>query len=131
MDITYEVHVLKTCFGNFRNYTYIVMDIKTRVALIVDPSWELKKITDKIDSIGADLKAIFLTHSHIDHVNLVFPLVKYYNPDVYISRQEIDFYGYRCRNSHALADMDRLSFGDTNLLALLTPGHTYGGMCFV
>ena len=131
MDINYEVYVLKTYFNNFSNYTYIIMDIRSKAALIVDPSWELKTITDKISSIGADLKAIFLTHSHIDHVNLVSPLVKGFNPHVYMSKQEIDFYGYRCSNLCSLADMDKISVGDINVLALLTPGHTVGGMCFM
>lgn len=131
MNLYYEMHQLKTAFYNFSNYCYIIMDKTTKAALIVDPAWELEKVTDKLCQLDARLVSILLTHSHYDHVNLVNPLIKRFNPDVYMSKAEIDYYGFRCNNLHGLDDMDEISAGRTKLLCMLTPGHTAGGMSYL
>ncbi|MGN9863626.1 MBL fold metallo-hydrolase [Bacillus swezeyi] len=131
MDLTYEVHTIKTFHHGWSNYCYIIVDIVSRSAIVVDPSWELSKITDKLSGLEVDLSAILLTHSHYDHVNLVEPLSKVFNPHVYMSKKEIDFYQFRCRNLIALNDRQTISIGITKALCLLTPGHTAGGMCYL
>ncbi|MCO1604479.1 MBL fold metallo-hydrolase [Desulfosporosinus nitroreducens] len=131
IDVNYEVYLINTIYYNFSNYSYIIVNKTTKASLIVDPAWDFKKITDKIYQLGAYLTSIVLTHSHIDHVNLVNPLIKQFNPRVYMSELEINYYGFRCRNLYALNDMDRIDIGETKVLCLLTPGHTAGGMCYL
>lgn len=131
MNVYYEMHQLKTVFYNFSNYCYIIVDKTTKKAMIVDPAWELDKVTDKLNELDAELVSVLLTHSHYDHVNLVNPLIKRFNPDVYMSKTEIDYYGFRCDNLHGLDDMDEISTGRTKVLCMLTPGHTAGGMCYL
>jgi Zn-dependent hydrolases, including glyoxylases len=96
----------------------------------MDPSWELEKIVRKLEELQVQLRAIFLTHSHFDHVNLVQPLTDLFDPEVYMSKKEIDDYQFRCSNLHDLYDQDEISFGGTRVKCLLTPGHTTGGMCY-
>jgi glyoxylase-like metal-dependent hydrolase (beta-lactamase superfamily II) len=131
MGDTYEVYKIKTGFSLIYNYCYIVLDKATNEALLVDPSWEFNKVVNKLQELDADLKGILLTHSHFDHVNLVDKLIDRYNPQVYMSRAEIDYYGFKCKNLCALNDMDKIYIGSTDVLCLLTPGHTAGGMCFL
>jgi glyoxylase-like metal-dependent hydrolase (beta-lactamase superfamily II) len=48
-----------------------------------------------------------------------------------MSKAEIDYYGFRCSNLHALNHMDEISIGETNVTCLHTPGHSAGGMCYL
>lgn len=129
--VTYAVHTIKTFHHRWTNYCYIIEDIVSRSAIVVDPSWELSKITNKLSELEVDLSAILLTHSHYDHVNLVEPLSALFHPQVYMSKTEIDFYQFRCKNLIALQDLETISIGMTKAQCLLTPGHTAGGMCYL
>ncbi|MGR6854934.1 MBL fold metallo-hydrolase [Bacillus halotolerans] len=129
--VTYAVHTIKTFHQGWTNYCYIIEDIVSRSAIVVDPSWELSKITNKLSELEVDLSAILLTHSHYDHVNLVEPLSALFHPQVYMSKTEIDFYQFRCKNLIALQDRETISIGMTKAQCLLTPGHTAGGMCYL
>ncbi|GBF34804.1 hydroxyacylglutathione hydrolase [Desulfocucumis palustris] len=131
MNNKYDLHQINTFHFGWSNYSYIVFDNMTRSAMVVDPAWDLKKITDILNHLNADLVAIFLTHSHYDHTNLVDPLIKMFNPAVYMSRKEIDYYKYWCSNLIALDDEEKISVGRIDVFCLLTPGHTAGGMSYL
>lgn len=131
MNNEYEQYEIKTFFLIWSNYTYIVLDKITNSAFIIDPSWELDKIVNQLNQLNVGLEAIFLTHSHMDHVNLVNPLVRIFNPTVYMSKAEIDYYKYRCSNLNALNDLDKVYVGSTEIESILTPGHTAGSMCYM
>jgi glyoxylase-like metal-dependent hydrolase (beta-lactamase superfamily II) len=131
MEINYEIHQLKTRCFFIANYSYIILDNVTKDAVIIDPAWEIKKVTAMLSLLEARLVAIALTHSHHDHVNLVGPLVKQFNPTVYMSRIEIDYYRFNCKNIQPVDDMDIIRVGKTEVSCMLTPGHTAGGMCYL
>lgn len=131
MNTSYEVYQIQTHKFCFSNYCYIILDKATNTAAIIDPAWELTKIINMLDNLRTYLEIIMLTHSHYDHVNLVKPLIKKYNTAVYMSKKEIDYYRFKCRNLHELNDMDNISIGETEISCLLTPGHTAGGMCYL
>ncbi|WP_039835554.1 MBL fold metallo-hydrolase [Paenibacillus sonchi] len=130
MDRSCIVYSIRTSYADFINYCYLVEDLQSKMAFIVDPSWEIEKIVRKLEELQVQLRAILLTHSHFDHINLVEPLTDLYNPKVYISQREIDDYQYRCRNVRGLHDLDEIHFGNVRIKCLLTPGHTSGGMCY-
>jgi len=128
--MTYDVRVLRV--GNkIINYVYIIMDRMTKQAAIVDPAWDMDAICYEIEKNNLQVKMILLTHSHSDHVQLVEPLVARYNPKVYISKREADYYRYHSGNLVTLADQTLLMLGETPIRSILTPGHTAGGMCYL
>lgn len=96
----------------------------------MDPAWELKKILTQLESYNVELVAVYLTHSHWDHVNLVDSLVILHRPKVYMSLKEIEFYNYSCENLTPITDGDRLYIGKCEVQVILTPGHTAGSVCF-
>ncbi|WP_260612137.1 MBL fold metallo-hydrolase [Paenibacillus popilliae] len=128
---TYRLHQFKTSSLNFINYNYIIIDKVSGQAAIVDPSWDLELIVRTFEHLGVQPASILLTHSHMDHVNMVNPLVERYDSQVFMSAEEINFYGFRCKNLNSVHDFDVLNLGFTELTFLLTPGHTVGGMCFL
>ncbi|WP_217559259.1 phosphopantetheine-binding protein, partial [Paenibacillus sp. GbtcB18] len=135
----YEIYPIKTIGDKLsngerlKNNSYIILDKRTKLSIIVDPAWEIEKIINKINELNSKPVAILLTHSHNDHVNLTEKLMRYYNYNlnVYMSRLEVDYYNFECSNLSTLNDMDEIIFGDTRITCLLTPGHTAGGMCFL
>lgn len=105
--------------------------VNERKAVLIDPAWERNKIVEFLQINGLDLEAILLTHSHYDHVNLVNDLTYIYQCNVYISKIESEFFGYRSPNLNLLNDLDIITVGNIHILAILTPGHTVGSMCYL
>ena len=60
----------------FQQHTRIVGCEKTRQAICIDPGDEASRIAQTIDDLGLELKAIALTHAHLDHVGGVAALKK-------------------------------------------------------
>ncbi|SFS42623.1 MBL fold metallo-hydrolase [Marininema halotolerans] len=127
MRISYEVYPIKV----HHNFTYLIVDKVTRQAALVDPAWEFGTITTLINQLKVDVQIILLTHSHIDHVQLVHPLAERYQTHVYMSLKEIETYQFTCPSLHPFTDLDILHLGQTRITCLLTPGHTAGSACFL
>lgn len=127
----YKVFSIKVSKLIFKNYTYLVVDDKTKDAVIIDPAWQFSKIDKIIIEQNINLKAILLTHSHFDHVNLIKPLVKKYNSLVYMSREEIDFYGFKSPNLRSFENFKNFKCGSLEVYPILSPGHTKGSTCYL
>lgn len=127
----YQLKVIKVDYMFYKNYSYIIIDKATNEAAVIDPAWDMRTISSVITQSNAKLTTILLTHSHYDHVNLVNPLLRLYNPQVYMSRQEIDYYNYRCSNLNPVQDLEIIKLGRTPITCILTPGHTAGGVSYL
>lgn len=117
---------------------YIVMDEKTKDAVVLDPGGDGEMLERAIKDIGANVKSILLTHGHMDHVGGVEYLSDKLNVPFYISKideeyMEKDNYVFgTIRNANGyLEDGNDLSFGSLNIKVIATPGHTKGGLCFL
>lgn len=131
MNQTHHVYQLKVRFLNIINLTYIIIDEKTKQTAIIDPAWELPKIESVLQTLNGNLTTILLTHSHFDHVNLVNSLLNKYNPQVFMSSGEIDFYNFKCKNLNSFNHYDSIKLGENEILCLLTSGHTIGSTCYL
>jgi hydroxyacylglutathione hydrolase len=131
MNQTHSIYQLKVRFHNFINFTYLIIDEKTKQAAIIDPAWELPKVESVLQRLNVSLAIILLTHSHFDHVNLVGLLLNRYHPQVFMSLNEINFYKFKCKNLNPLDHHDIIKLGETEILCLLTPGHTIGSTCYL
>lgn len=124
------VYTLKVTKLLFKNYCYLVVNENTQDAVLIDPAWEISKIEDQIEKCHANLKAILLTHHHIDHINLAEFFASRYNIPVYMSKNEIDFYGFSCFNLVPIEFCEVLKFNLLNVHPIFTPGHTKGAVCY-
>lgn len=112
------------------NYSYLVVDIITRDAVLIDCVYEYDDIVRYIDSKNINLRKIFLTHAHFDHVASVEQMVERYDVDVYMSLDEIEYYQYRCSNLLVLKDFQTINISGISIKSFITPGHTIGSTCF-
>jgi hydroxyacylglutathione hydrolase len=108
------------------NYSYLIIDEKTKSACVVDPS-EAKPIINFIEKNKIYLKFILNTHHHYDHVGGNKDLKKKYNAKV------IGFEGDKDRIPEIdICLKDRESWKSKNFEFKIfhIPGHTSGHICF-
>ena len=117
---------------------YIVMDSKSKEAVVLDPGGDGPKLGTIIDDMGAKVKFILLTHGHVDHVGGVEYLADKYKVPFYINKideelmeKDNSVYGSIRVADGYLKDGDIFKFGDKTIKVIHTPGHTKGGVCFL
>lgn len=130
MDKTYEIYMIKDK-SETKNNVYIIMDKKTKKAAIIDPACTIEQIEEFVKLCKLSIDAVLITHTHCDHVRSVDHIVERYNCNVYISRMEIEYYGYKCNKLCTFEDGEEIKMGETNIKCILTPGHTFGSTCFL
>ena len=59
--------VYQISVGPMQNFSYIVEDESTQECIVIDPSWDLEKLTAIIDEQNLNPKYIVNTHWHDDH----------------------------------------------------------------
>ena len=121
---------------------YIIQDELSKETMVVDPGAEVDKIIDMLDILKADLKYIYLTHCHGDHIGGVSELQRRKGGKILIHRFDAEgltnpeisltnFLGIDAsfEPDSRLNDGDLLHLGDLEFKVIHTPGHTKGGTC--
>jgi hydroxyacylglutathione hydrolase len=141
------IQIRSFVFGPFQENTYVLWD-ETNEALVIDPgnstSSENSELRNFISSNNLKLTRLLLTHAHIDHISgnrYVFDtwnlLPEVHKEDlVYIERhkQVADMYALPCDPSPLpekfLKEGDTISFGNSKMEMIFTPGHSPGSITF-
>jgi glyoxylase-like metal-dependent hydrolase (beta-lactamase superfamily II) len=63
-----SLEVVQLPNGQFVQNCYLIADARTREAVMVDPGEEPSMFLAELDTRGWTLRAIWLTHAHVDHV---------------------------------------------------------------
>ena len=123
--------------------TYVICDEETKETMVIDPGGEPEKIIETIDVLGGNLKYIFLTHCHLDHIGGIKKLKDEKGGRILVSRADsIDLYDEKINLAYyldlevpqldensRLDDGDLIHLGNNEFKVILTPGHTEGGLC--
>ena len=115
-------------------------------AAVVDPGGDLDIIVDAAARLGVGIDKILITHGHIDHAagaaelaaRLAVPIEGPHRDDAFWIEQMRDqarMFGFPGQCSPFVPDRwldggDTVSFGQTTLEVLHTPGHTPGHVCY-
>lgn len=126
--------------GIYAANCYIVMDENTKDTIVIDIGGDADDIIKELKHLEANVKAILLTHGHVDHVGGVLELKKEYDVPVYLSSKDEELmvkntyiygnFGVE-RADYSLNQGDNLNIGSLNIKVIATPGHTPGGVCFL
>ncbi|HEV3329574.1 MAG TPA: MBL fold metallo-hydrolase [Bryobacteraceae bacterium] len=117
-------------------------DEQSREALVVDPGDEISQILEIIARHGLQVKAIVITHAHIDHIGGAQKLKQVTHAPVYMNINDTElqkmldvqasWLGMRPPEPVTIdvpaKDGDRLLVGVTEFHVLDTPGHTQGSI---
>lgn len=120
-----DLIVRKIEVGNFENNVYVLECPETHDALIVDGCFDADAII--VGARGANVVGIIQTHGHQDHVQALRELKERLGVPIYAHEGD----DYPVPVDVAVEEGDQIAFGDRSVTALLTPGHTPGGTCYL
>jgi glyoxylase-like metal-dependent hydrolase (beta-lactamase superfamily II) len=120
-------------------------DEGTQEAIVVDPGDEIEKITEILDRHGLKVKAIVVTHAHIDHIAGAHKLRALTGAPVYLNENDrplLDLLDVqaawlgmkptpRTEVDVPAGDGTVLPLGEAEFQVLHTPGHTQGSLCLL
>ena len=123
--------------------SYVICDEKSKEAMVIDPGGEPERIAETLDILGANLKYIFLTHCHADHIGGISELKKIKGGKILVSRsdseglynKDINLAEYinmeipELEADSRVDDEDLIHIGEIEFKVNATPGHTKGGLC--
>jgi hydroxyacylglutathione hydrolase len=129
--------------GPLRCNCSIFGDEKTHEAIVVDPGDDISEITAIVDRHQLKVKAIVITHGHIDHVAGAAQLRALTGAPVYMNerdRPQLDMLHLQAswlgvptppkvEIDVPATDGAVLQLGGVDFEVLLTPGHTQGSLC--
>ena len=129
--------VKKTVLGVYQENAYVIVDDATRDALIIDPGDEGESLVRYLESLKINLKAILLTHGHVDHVGAVDAVKDAFSVPVYISGIDMKFieqrkmaFGKMKRADFFLKEGDEFIFAGKKVQIIETPGHSRGSLSY-
>lgn len=126
--------------GPLQENAYLVVDEVARRAVFVDPGDEAERLLRALDASGATLDAIWLTHSHMDHVGGIAGIVRRYPVPVLAhpagkpvyegAAEHARYFGLEIEQpppaDATLGEGDTLTVGGTHFQVIHTPGHEPG-----
>lgn len=120
------------------NNTYLIGD-KGSTCYVVDPSFNIDGIVQQVLLHFTGVKAVLLTHGHVDHIVTVDALVQKFQCPVFLHPEDFWLLGDpRDNGSTSLGVSIRVispiqsihEFRDPSISVLDSPGHTPGGVAF-
>lgn len=142
------LNIKQFVFNPFDENTYVAFDPATREAVIIDPGMcnaaECKRVEDFIAEKKLTVKAVALTHMHLDHCFGANAMHKRYGAPVAASPADAELgasiaaqaarFGLHVPDSEAvvadraLVDGDSIDVGHEVLKVIAVPGHSRGGL---
>ena len=134
-----------TVLGLFMTNTYIVYNEKTMEGLVVDPSFTPEHYIHAILQDQIELRSIFLTHAHVDHMAGMNALrARFPKAELYMSRGDASYLKDPSKNlsytfpdhvlvedpEHWVKGGDLIKTCGLDFTVIDTPGHTPGGISF-
>jgi hydroxyacylglutathione hydrolase len=117
-------------------------DEQSKEALVIDPGDNIPEILKILERHGLKVKAIVITHAHIDHIGGAQKLKAATGAPVYMNERDASLYDQldvqaawlgteapdRTEIDSPAREGDRLQLGPAEFQILETPGHTQGSI---
>jgi len=134
------VNVATFTVGAFQENCYLLVDDRSRKAVIVDPGGEGDRLVEAIEDSGAELEAIWITHAHVDHVGAIASIKRRWDVPVYLHPADRRLYAAASRQAEVygvpfeeppppdreFSDGQHLELGDAEFTVMHAPGHAPG-----
>lgn len=111
--------------GSMANFTYVIADEKTRLAAVIDPSWDLEKVLDILKTNEFNVQYIINTHTHFDHVLGNEQLATLTGAKIIMHKNST------LDKDITVDDRDNIQLGNLNIMVIHTPGHSKDAICLL
>jgi glyoxylase-like metal-dependent hydrolase (beta-lactamase superfamily II) len=122
---------------------YVVTCERTRDAVLIDPGDEIAELLAYVDQNSLTVRAILLTHAHVDHVSGVARAKRTCQAPVHLHRDDLFLYDQAVAHGRLFGlDVEApppvdvfydgrgpYTFGEYDVFVHHTPGHCPGGVC--
>jgi glyoxylase-like metal-dependent hydrolase (beta-lactamase superfamily II) len=130
--------------GPFQENTFILRKDGSDRAVVVDPGDEAELLIEAIEKLNAQVDAILVTHTDVDHIGAVAPLAKATKAPVYCPKLEVarlqdimghvpveglgPYEGYDA--DETVEGGEQLELAGMRIEVVATPGHTEGHVTY-
>lgn len=126
--------------GEFQENCYLLEDDEHEVAAIIDPGGEPTRLIWAIEKSGSALKAIWITHAHVDHIGAIAAIKRKWPVPVHLHPADRPLYRIADRQAQVyglpfdeppppeaeLADGATVEIGSLTFSVMHAPGHSPG-----
>jgi glyoxylase-like metal-dependent hydrolase (beta-lactamase superfamily II) len=140
-----DLEVVQLPNGQMAQNCYLVADARTRDAIIIDPGEEPEMFLAELDTRAWALRAIWLTHAHVDHIMGVGAIKRATGVPIHLHPKDRRIYdalpqfgAWLGKELEAppppdadFAAGDRIKVGAYEFEVRFTPGHSPGSVSFV
>jgi glyoxylase-like metal-dependent hydrolase (beta-lactamase superfamily II) len=130
--------------GPLQENCYLVIDEAAGDAVLIDPGAEGERLLRAVEDEGAELRAIWLTHAHMDHVGGIAAIVRRSPVPIYLHPDERELYDHAAEHGalfgvpveqppppdRSIAEGDTLRVGALEFVVMHLPGHAPGHVAF-
>jgi len=139
------INIITLQLGPVMTNAYLVADSETKEAVVIDPAWDGHVIVEKAQDQGWDIKQIWVTHAHFDHIGgaggvvnalKTPPVVALHSKDklLWNTRGGAPFFGVKFESTTKpnmkLSHGQVLKLGSNSVEVRHAPGHTRGHVVF-
>jgi glyoxylase-like metal-dependent hydrolase (beta-lactamase superfamily II) len=117
--------VFNTPFADMTVNAFVLWDQATKEAAVFDSGADASGMLEFIEAEGLDVKGVWVTHTHGDHIEDIPAIVRVFNCPVYVGEKELANFGGSFEAGR------RFSVGSLGIETRLTWGHARGGITFV
>ncbi|WP_315076145.1 hydroxyacylglutathione hydrolase [Acinetobacter guillouiae] len=121
----FKIHVIDVK-NQLQNYIWLIEDSQSHDVVAIDPT-EASLVEDYCLEHQLNLKQIWLTHWHKDHIGGVPELIADHNIPVYGPRAELSHIPFI---TYPLQHDDQFEFHGLNIDIIAVPGHTLGHVVY-
>jgi glyoxylase-like metal-dependent hydrolase (beta-lactamase superfamily II) len=145
MVIGLMLEILTLQLGPVLTNAYLVADVDTKEAVVIDPAWDGHLIIDAAEQRNWQIKGIWVTHAHFDHMGGTDEILNSLSDSVPVALHPGDlplwqaqggapFFGIRFESHKEptveLSHGQVLSLGSYKVEVRHAPGHTRGHVMF-
>lgn len=144
-----DIRVHRLPLGPFETNCYLVEDVATREALVIDPAGESATIAARLRGLGLRPVRVVHTHGHVDHCIASTAVAREFGVPIAMHAADVPLYRNMPRQVEALMgkgaaaalgvldilepaelleDGDRVPFGGAEAEVIHLPGHSPGGI---